>query len=94
MKLTLLECEHCNSWTISFQLSINMKEEKELILYPNKNGTVKTLLEEAAKQIELNPEEGSGQLRILEVSGHKLLPGPREDDSLECKRFFIIFKLY
>jgi len=64
-------------------LSINMKEEKELILYPNKNGTVKTLLEEAAKQIELNPEEGSGQLRILEVSGHKLLPGPREDDSLE-----------
>lgn len=64
-------------------LSINMKEEKELILYPNKNGTVKTLLEEAAKQIELNPEEGSGQLRILEVSSHKLMPGPREDDSLE-----------
>lgn len=62
-----------------------MKEEKELILYPNKNGTVKTLLEEAAKQIELNPEEGSGQLRILEVSSHKLMPGPREDDSLECK---------
>lgn len=68
-----------------FQLSINMKEEKELILYPNKNGTVKTLLEEAAKQIELNPEEGSGQLRILEVCSHKVMPGPREDDSLECK---------
>lgn len=73
------------SLTLIFQLSINMKEEKELILYPNKNGTVKTLLEEAAKQIEFNPEEGSGQLRILEVSSHKLMPGPREDDSLECK---------
>lgn len=64
-----------------------MKEEKELILYPNKIGTVKTLLEEAAKQIELNPEEGSGQLRILEVCSHKVMPGPREDDSLECKWF-------
>lgn len=62
-----------------------MKEEKELILYPNKNGTVKTLLEEAAKQIELNYEEGSGQLRIVEICNFKILPGPREEDSLECK---------
>lgn len=64
-------------------LSINMKEEKELILYPNKNGSVKTLLEEAAKQIEMNAEEGSGQLRIIEISNFKILPGPREEDPLE-----------
>lgn len=66
-------------------LSINMKEEKELILFPNKNGTVKTLLEEAAKQIDFNFEEGSGQLRIVEVSNAKLLLGPLEDDPLECE---------
>lgn len=65
-------------------LSINMKEEKELVLYPNKNGTVKSLLDEAMKNVELNYEEGSGQLRIIEISSYKLLPGPREEDSLEC----------
>lgn len=72
-------------------LSINMKEEKELVLYPNKNGTVKTLLDEAMKSVEFNFEEGSGQLRIVEISNYKLLPGPREDDSLECKRFFLFW---
>lgn len=61
-----------------------MKEEKELVLYPNKTGTVKDLLHEAAKQIDMNLEEGSGQLRIVEICGHKLLPGPHEDESLEC----------
>jgi ubiquitin carboxyl-terminal hydrolase 7 len=39
-----------------------LKEEKELILYPNKNGTVADLLEEARKQVELS-ENGSGKLR-------------------------------
>lgn len=62
-----------------------MKEEKELVLFPSKSGTVKTLLEEAAKQIEFNYEEGSGQLRIVEVSNYKLVQGPQEDDLLECK---------
>ena len=41
-----------------------MKEEKELILYPNKNGTVADLLEEARKQVELS-ENGSGKLRYI-----------------------------
>lgn len=62
-----------------------MEEEKDLVLYPNKNGTIKTLLEEAAKQIKLNQDEGSGQLRISEICGHKLLSRRCEDDSLECK---------
>lgn len=39
-----------------------MKDEKELILYPNKNGTVADLLEEAKKQIEFS-EDSSGKLR-------------------------------
>lgn len=60
----------------------SLKEEKEIILYPNKNGTVATLLEEAKKQVEFS-ENGSGKLRILEVSSNKLGPGPKEDTPLE-----------
>lgn len=39
-----------------------MKDEKELILYPNKGGTVADLLEEAKKQIEFG-EGSTGKLR-------------------------------
>jgi len=59
-----------------------MKEEKELILYPNKNGTVADLLEEARKQVELS-ENGSGKLRIFEINCNKIAYGPREDAPLE-----------
>lgn len=60
----------------------SLKEEKEIILYPNKNGTVATLLEEAKKQVELS-ENGSGKLRLLEINCNKLLPGPAEDVPLD-----------
>lgn len=66
----------------SFQLSSNLKDEKELVLYPNKNGTVKTLLEEAAKQIEFS-EDSTRKLRLVEVSSHKLYSVLREDTPLE-----------
>jgi ubiquitin carboxyl-terminal hydrolase 7 len=38
--------------------------QKELVLYPSKNGKVTELLEEAKKQVEMEPE-GSGRLRYL-----------------------------
>ncbi|XP_015122798.1 ubiquitin carboxyl-terminal hydrolase 7 isoform X2 [Diachasma alloeum] len=60
----------------------SLKEEKEIILYPNKNGTVATLLEEAKKQVEFS-ENGSGKLRLLEVNCSRLVPGPKEDTPLE-----------
>ncbi|KAF7994192.1 hypothetical protein HCN44_011461 [Aphidius gifuensis] len=60
----------------------SLKEEKEIILYPNKNGTVATLLEEAKKQVEFS-ENGSGKLRLLEVNCSRLLPGPREETLLD-----------
>ncbi|XP_066139547.1 ubiquitin carboxyl-terminal hydrolase 7 isoform X1 [Euwallacea fornicatus] len=59
-----------------------MKEEKELILYPNKNGTVADLLEEAKKQIEFS-EDSSGKLRLTEINCNKLSMGPKEDTPLE-----------
>lgn len=39
-----------------------LKEEKEITLYPNKNGKVSDLLEEARNVVELSPD-GSGKLR-------------------------------
>lgn len=59
-----------------------LKEEKELTLYPSKNGTVAELLEEAKKCVELSPD-GSGKLRILEVNCNKIHPGPKDDVHLE-----------
>lgn len=41
-----------------------LKEEKELILYPNKGGTVADLLEEAKKQIDFS-EGSTGKLRFI-----------------------------
>lgn len=66
------------------QLSQNMKEEKELVLYPNKNGTVKTLIEEAAKHVEFT-EDGTHQLRMVTIQGCKIATGPRDDTELERK---------
>ncbi|XP_071563209.1 ubiquitin carboxyl-terminal hydrolase 7-like isoform X2 [Temnothorax nylanderi] len=60
----------------------SLKEEKAMILYPNKNGTVANLLEEAKKQVELS-ENGSGKLRILEMTCNKLSPGPVDDTPLD-----------
>nr|XP_012150583.1 PREDICTED: ubiquitin carboxyl-terminal hydrolase 7 isoform X5 [Megachile rotundata] len=60
----------------------SLKEEKEIILYPNKDGTVATLLEEAKKQVEL-AENGSGKLRLIEINCNKVSHGPREEVFLD-----------
>ncbi|CAG2121900.1 unnamed protein product, partial [Medioppia subpectinata] len=60
-----------------------LKEEKELQLYPNKNGTVHDLIEEARKQIEMN-EDWSQKLRLLEVTSYKIHQILAEDILLEC----------
>ncbi|KAG9509762.1 Ubiquitin carboxyl-terminal hydrolase 7, partial [Fragariocoptes setiger] len=60
-----------------------LKEEKELVLYPNKNGTVQDLLTEAKKQVELS-EDGSGRLRCLEVTSFKITSRMTDDILLEC----------
>ncbi|XP_013388428.1 ubiquitin carboxyl-terminal hydrolase 7 [Lingula anatina] len=60
-----------------------LKEEKELVLYPDKSGCVTDLLKEATQQIELS-ENGSGKLRLLEVISYKILSILPEDALLEC----------
>lgn len=57
-----------------------LKEEKELVLYPDKTGRVVDLLEEARKQIEFSE---SGKLRLLEVIGCKIYSIQAEDTFLE-----------
>lgn len=57
--------------------------QKELLLYPNKNGTVHDLLEEAKKQVDLN-EDSSGKLRLLELTSYKIMSVLHEDVLLEC----------
>ncbi len=53
-------------------------------MYPNKNGTVHDLLEEAKKQVEMNEEWGTGKLRLLEVTSYKINNTLPEDVLLEC----------
>lgn len=59
-------------------ISSNLKEEKEIVLYPNRNATVSDLYDEARRctQIQLDPQ-GSGQLRLIEIVSyrvHNLIP--------------------
>lgn len=53
------------------------------MLYPNKSGLVKDLLEEARKQVELT-ENSSGKLRLLEIVSFKIIGMQAEDVLLDC----------
>lgn len=58
------------------------REEKELVVYSIKNGTVADLLEDAKKQIEFS-EGSSGKLRLMEISSNKIITIAKEDASLD-----------
>lgn len=61
----------------------NMKDMKEVTLYPHKNGTIKTLLEEAAKVIKFS-ENSTKRLRICEQHNSKLVwPSQVDSTSLD-----------
>lgn len=63
-------------------VSPDLKEEKELVLYPNKNDTVKGLLEEAAKKITF-AENSRRKLRLMKVSNHKIMSVCKDDIPLD-----------
>lgn len=61
----------------------NMKDMKEVTLYPHKTGTVKTLLDEAAKVVKFS-DNSTKRLRICEQHNSKLIwPSPLETTSLD-----------
>lgn len=60
----------CNIFSYDFKVGPNYKEDKELILYPNKGGKVADILEEAAKVVEMSPD-GSRRLVWLKKKSWK-----------------------
>ncbi|XP_032580109.1 ubiquitin carboxyl-terminal hydrolase 7 isoform X2 [Drosophila sechellia] len=63
-------------------VSSDLKDEKELVLYPNKNDTVKGLLEEAAKKISF-AENSRRKLRLMKISNHKIVAVCKDDIPLD-----------
>ncbi|XP_072029469.1 ubiquitin carboxyl-terminal hydrolase 7-like isoform X3 [Amphiura filiformis] len=57
-------------------------KEEELVLYPNKTDTVRDLLREAHKYVQLS-ENGTGKLRLMDVISNKIFQEHKEDTSLE-----------
>ncbi|XP_018496359.1 ubiquitin carboxyl-terminal hydrolase 7 [Galendromus occidentalis] len=67
-------------------VNYKLKEERELTLYPNKNGTVGDLLQEAKNALQpgdLDPEHGSGKLRLLEIVSYKIVSIQPETTNLD-----------
>jgi len=65
-------------------ISSNLKEEKELVLYPNRNATVSDLFGEALGSGQLDLDAGgTGKLRLLEIFSNKVNSICRPDASLE-----------
>lgn len=63
-------------------VSNDLKEEKELVLYPNKNDTVKGLLDEASKKIQFS-DNSSKRLRLLMVHNHKIVTVYKDETPLD-----------
>jgi len=53
-------------------VNLKLREEKDLTLYVDKNGTVEDLLQEAANEITFS-EGSTKHLRLLEVMTHRVV---------------------
>ena len=65
-----------------FWVANQFKEERELILFLNKDGTVSDLLNEAREQVDLQPD-GTGKLRLLEIISSKVFNVVNSEVALE-----------
>lgn len=65
-----------------FWVANQFKEEKELVLFLNKDGLVSDLLNEARQQVDLQPE-GTGKLRLLEIISSKVFNVVSNEVALE-----------
>ncbi|XP_035215475.1 ubiquitin carboxyl-terminal hydrolase 7-like [Stegodyphus dumicola] len=81
MNIKVSELENKKQFKCTW-VNSKLKEEKELVLYPSKNGFVADLLEEAKKQVELS-DNGSGRLRLLEIISYKIFAVQREEMPLD-----------
>ncbi|XP_066265443.1 ubiquitin carboxyl-terminal hydrolase 7-like isoform X1 [Branchiostoma lanceolatum] len=83
LRIPINELENKRQFKCIF-VNSKLKEDREMVLYPSKNGTVADLLEEAGKQLQLPQDGGSGKLRLLEVISNKIFCVQKEDVLLEC----------
>jgi len=83
LQISISELENKKQFKCSW-ISSNLKEEKELFLYPNGNATVGDLLQEALAcgQIELD-SGGTGKLRLLEILSNKVFNLLPPEDRIE-----------
>lgn len=65
-----------------FWVANQFKEERELILFLNKDGTVSDLLNEAREQVDLQAD-GTGKLRLLEIISSKVFNVVNNEVALE-----------
>ena len=65
-----------------FWVANQFKEERELILFLNKDGTVSDLLNEAREQVDLQAD-GTGKLRLLEIISSKVFNVVNNEVTLE-----------
>ena len=78
------ELENKRQFKCSWMAAPPRGEEKELVLYPNKNATVADLFEEAKVSGQLELEDGgSGNLRLVEIISHKIFGLTRPEQTLE-----------
>jgi len=78
------ELENKRQFKCSWMAAPPRGEEKELVLYPNKNATVADLFEEAKGSGQLELEDGgSGNLRLVEIISHKIFGLTRPEQTLE-----------
>lgn len=73
-------------WFIYLQLPINGKEEIPFTVYPLRSGTIQSILLEIQPKIQLDLVNGSGQLRLMDVTGSRITPGIDLDNPLDCKK--------
>lgn len=73
-------------------VSLNLKEEKEITVYPIKHGRISDILAEAAKVVEYSPD-GSGKLRLLELSSSRLMTALDENSPLDALSTHKIFRV-
>ncbi|EDV95916.1 ubiquitin carboxyl-terminal hydrolase 7 [Drosophila grimshawi] len=71
LSLSIHELDNKNVFKCIY-VSNNLKEEKKLVLYPNRNDTVRELLDKAAKVLTFT-DSSQKKLRLLRVSNHKIV---------------------
>ena len=94
LAIPINELENKRQFKCSWMAAPPKGEERELVLYPNRNATVAELFEEAKASGNLDFEEGgSGKLRMVEIISNKIFGLSRADQTLESLQVCFLLEL-